>query len=203
MKMRAYFSFTRIKFICYKYSHPDIKSSTTFMKVPLSLLREFLKFDASESEVAETLTLAGLEVDDVRSVGSSFSGVVVAEILSVEKHPSADRLRIAQVFDGTDTLQIVCGASNCRAGIKTALARIGAKLVDKEGKSFQIKKGKLRDVESWGMLCGADELQLGQSEGIIELASDLSPGMDLSTIYADVILELSLTPNLGHCLSIS
>jgi len=172
------------------------------MKVSLSLLKEYLSFEHSPEEIAAVLTLAGIEVDAITSIGSSFSGVVVAEILEVEKHPSADRLRIAKVSDGEQIVQIVCGAPNCRAGIKTALAKIGAQLTDEEGKKFAIKKGKLRDVESYGMLCGADELQLGEGEGIMELSSELGLGIELSTLYSDVIFELSLTPNLGHCLSI-
>lgn len=178
-----------------------LKLRLLFMKVPLSLLREYLNFEQSPSELAEILTLAGMEVDEIRSVGSSFSGVVVAEILEVHKHPTADRLRVALVTDGAQQLQIVCGAANCRPGLKTALARIDAELTDAEGKRFKIKKGKLRDIESWGMLCGADELQLGIGEGIMELDPALPLGTDLATLYSDVILELSLTPNLGHCLS--
>lgn len=172
------------------------------MKVPLSLLKEYLSFEHSPAELEAVLTLAGIEVDGMVSVGSSFSGVVVAEILEVNPHPSADRLRVAVVSDGSEILQIVCGAANCRPGIKTALAKIGAQLTDSEGKSFKINKGKLRGVESFGMLCGADELQLGAGEGIMELSQELILGTSLSTLYSDVIFDLSLTPNLGHCLSI-
>lgn len=148
------------------------------------------------------LIRAGIEVDEIKQVGGAFSGVVVGEILSVIKHPSADRLSIAQVTDGTETVQVVCGASNCRPGLKTAFAKIGASLKEASGKTWTIKKGKLRDVESWGMLCGADELGLGTSPGIMELPSDLAVGLDLSSLYADAILEVSLTPNLGHCMSL-
>lgn len=172
------------------------------MKVPLSLLKTYLPFTCSVAELSQTLIQAGIEVDDVKTVGSSFSGVVVGEVLSVIKHPSADRLSVAQVTDGTETFQVVCGASNCRPGLKTAFAKIGASLTDESGKPFKIKKGKLRDVESLGMLCGADELGLGTSAGIMELAGDLPLGLDLASLYADVVLDVSLTPNLGHCLSL-
>ncbi len=172
------------------------------MKVPLSLLKKYLNFTCTVSELAEVLTRAGIEVDEIKEIGSGFSGVVVAQVLEVAKHPSADRLCVAQVTDGKEQFQVVCGASNCRAGLKTALAKIGAKLRDEKGKVDTIKKGKLRDVESFGMLCAADELGLGTGEGIMELASDLELGKDLAEIYSDTILEVSLTPNLGHCMSL-
>jgi phenylalanyl-tRNA synthetase beta chain len=173
------------------------------MKIPLSWLNEFLTLNISVEKIAEALTLAGIEVEKIETIVPSFEGVVVATVISVQPHPNADRLRVAQVFDGQNELQIVCGASNCRPGIKTALAKIGAKLTDKEGKSFTIKKGKLRDVESFGMLCAGDELGLASGvEGILELSSELKEGVDLASLYRDTVLEVGLTPNLGHCLSI-
>lgn len=172
------------------------------MKVPLSLLRTYVPFTCSVSELSQILVRAGIEVDAIQVVGASFSDVVVGEILSVIKHPSADRLSVAQVTDGAEIFQVVCGASNCRPGLKTAFAKIGASLTDASGKAFKIKKGKLRDVESFGMLCGADELGLGASAGIMELASDLPLGLDLAALYADTVLDIALTPNLGHCMSL-
>jgi len=172
------------------------------MKVPLSWLKEYLNFTHSPQELADILTLSGIEVDGIDAPPLTFTGVVVAKVLETEKHPTADRLVVAKVTDGAEELQIVCGAPNCRAGIKVALAKIGAALTDSAGKTFKIKKGKLRDVESFGMLCGADELGLGTGEGIMELPEAWEIGTDLSTYYSDVILEVSLTPNLGHCMSI-
>src|SRR5581483_30431 len=132
-----------------------------------------------------------------------FSGVVVGEVLETSNHPSADRLKIARVSDGTEEFQIVCAAPNCRTGLKVAFAKIGASLTDADGKTFKIKKGKLRDVESFGMLCAADELGLGTGdEGIMELTDEYIIGTDLAGYYSDVILDVSLTPNLGHCMSI-
>ncbi len=173
------------------------------MKVPLSWLKEYLNFTQSPEELANVLTLAGIEVESIETSPLTFSGIVVGKVLATEKHPSADRLCVARVTDGTEEFQVVCGAPNCRPGIKTAFAKIGAALADEQGKSFKIKKGKLRDVESFGMLCASDELGLGTGhEGIMELSDEFELGKELAAYYSDVILDVSLTPNLGHCLCI-
>ena len=173
------------------------------MKVPLSWLKEYLNFTQSPEELANTLTLAGIEVESIESSPLKFSGVVVGKILATEKHPSADRLCIAKVSDGNEEFQVVCAAPNCRPGLRTAFAKIGSELADEEGKPFKIKKSKLRDVESFGMLCAADELGLGSGqEGIMELSEEFETGRDLAAYYSDIIFEISLTPNLGHCMSV-
>jgi phenylalanyl-tRNA synthetase beta chain len=173
------------------------------MKIPLSWLKEYLPKAATAKEIADILTLLGIEVENVKQLPLPFEGVVIAKIHAASPHPHADRLRVATVFDGNEELQIVCAAPNCRPGIKVALAKIGATLQDEDGKNFKIKKSKLRDVESFGMLCAIDELGLGaKTEGILELDTQLPEGTDLSQLYGDTILEISLTPNLGHCLSI-
>lgn len=173
------------------------------MKVPYSWLKEFIDLNVTPEEVAKTLTLAGMEVDAIEKVGSSFSGVVVGEVLDVEKHPNADKLVVAKVSNGIETFQVVCGAPNCRPGIKTALAMVGATLDDENGGTFKIRQSKLRGVESFGMLCSFEELKLGnESDGIIEFESHIPVGQDVSTLYADAIFEISLTPNLGHCSSV-
>lgn len=173
------------------------------MKVPLSWLKQYVPLSLSEGALAETLTEAGLEVEAVDSTALRFTGVVVAKVLSTAAHPNADRLCVATVFDGTETFQVVCGAPNCRAGLVTAFAKIGAELFDENNKSFKIKKSKLRDVESCGMLCSAEELGLAAAEdGIMELSEDLPLGTDLHSLLADTIIDISLTPNLGHCMSI-
>ncbi len=172
------------------------------MKVPLSWLKEYLSFTQSPQELADVLTLAGIEVEGIEASPLQFSGVVVGKVLETSKHPSADRLTVARVSDGKEEFQVVCGAPNCQAGMKTAFAKIGATLCDETGKSFKIKKSKLRDVESFGMLCAADELGLGSGEGIMELSDAFEIGVDLTSYYSDVILDVSLTPNLGHCMSI-
>jgi len=173
------------------------------MKVPLSWLKEYLPLTQSPAEIANILTLAGLEVEKIETTPLSFEGVVVASVLSTAPHPNADKLKIATVFDGKEELQVVCGDPNCRPGLKVALARIGATLKDEAGKTWKIKKSKLRDVESFGMLCTAQELQLSsEGEGILEFSEDVKIGTDLASLYSDVIFEIGLTPNLGHCLSI-
>jgi len=173
------------------------------MRIPLSWLQEFLPINKTNEEIADILTLAGLEVDAISKTPISFANVVVGEVLEAAQHPDADKLRVAQVSTGKETLQIVCGAPNCRPGIKVAVALVGATLDDPEGKTLKIKKGKLRGVESQGMLCGAEELCLpGDSDGIMELDPELTLGTPLESLYQDTIFEISLTPNLGHCMSI-
>jgi len=176
------------------------------MLVPLSWLKDFLEIPAhvTPQKIAEALTLAGLEVDKVEHASLGFEGVVIGKVLKAEAHPEADRLRVATVTDGTQTYQVVCGAPNCRAGLVTAFARIGAHLTEENGETFKIKKSKLRGVESEGMLCSEKELgfNLESHEGIIELQESLTPGTPLQEIFGDTLFEISLTPNLGHCMSI-
>ena len=170
------------------------------MKIPLSWLKETIALDETAEQIAERLTLAGLEVDSVEPAPLSFEGVVVGEVISTEKHPDADKLQVAQVSDGTQTVQVVCGGANCRPGLKTPFARVGARL---DNGNFKIKKGKIRGVESFGMLCAWVELGLGAEEpGIAELPADATVGQNLAELFGDTILEISLTPNLGHCQSV-
>ena len=141
--------------------------------------------------------MAGLEVDAVESASPDISGVVVGEILSVEQHPDADKLRVCQVAGNGDPVQVVCGAPNARPGIKVPFATVGAKLPG----DFKIKKAKLRGVESFGMLCAQTELQLGDDDdGLWELPVDANVGVDLKD-YLDLddnIIEVDLTPNRGR-----
>ena len=165
-------------------------------------LREWVNPNLSAEMLAEQLTMAGLEVDAVTPVAGSFEGVVVAEIVSAEQHPDADKLRVCTVNAGEETVQIVCGAPNARVGLKAPLARLGAVLPG----NFKIKKAKLRGLESQGMLCAAAELTLSEeSDGLLELASDAPVGQDLRDYLAlnDVTLELGLTPNRADCLGIA
>jgi phenylalanyl-tRNA synthetase beta chain len=171
------------------------------MKISFSLLKQYVNLEKLQaSEIADTLTLLGIEVEGIENEKASFSGVVAAKVESTERHPNADKLTIATVFDGSNFYKVVCGAKNCRPGIKTAFAKIGAVLTD-EDKKIEIKKAKLRDVESFGMLCSKKELGLGDGEGIIELAEDVELGLDLSATI-NPIFDISLTPNLGHCMSV-
>jgi len=177
------------------------------MKVPLSWLKEKIATQLSPTAIGEMLTNVGVEVDSIKPTPLGFEGVVVAKVLSIQPHPQADKLVVAQVSDGSETFQVVCGASNCRAGILTAFAKIGARLTDEKGQTFEIKQTQLRGIDSSGMLCGHDELGVPKGEeqiehGIIELNPSLSVGTNLHTIYGDLIFDVSLTPNLVHCASI-
>lgn len=173
------------------------------MKLPYSWIKECLPTDLPAGRVADILTMLGLEVEGIEMPKMSFEGVVVGKVVKTERHPDAEKLTVAMVSDGKETVQVVCGAPNCREGLLTAFAKVGAVLTDPEGKTFKIKKAKLRGVESNGMLCGADELGLpGDSEGIIELPDDAAVGADLQELYGDAIFEIGLTPNLGHCASL-
>ena len=166
------------------------------MQLPLSWLRQFCPVDLSAEEIAEKLTMAGLEVDRIEDDPLGFTGVVIGEVLEASAHPEAEKLRIARVSDGTDEFQVVCGAANCRKGIKVAFARVGARLGD-----LKIKKAKLRGVESYGMLCAAQELGVGDSgDGIMELEGEV--GTSVESLYGETIIEISLTPNLAHCWSV-
>lgn len=171
------------------------------MKLSLKWLQDYIQLDIPPEEIARLLTSAGLEVESLQKLSNNFEGVVVGEILKVEKHPDADQLSIAQVSDGKESYQVVCAAPNCKVGLKTAFAPIGATLTDPSGAKFKIKKTKLRGVESSGMLCAADELGLTDEvqPGIMELDTNAQVGENLSHIFADTILEIGLTPNLGHC----
>jgi phenylalanyl-tRNA synthetase beta chain len=177
------------------------------MQFPESWLRTFCNPPLNTQELAQLLTMSGLEVEELRPVAPPFSGIVVAEILTAEQHPNADKLRVCTVnAGGAEPLQIVCGAPNARAGIKVPLATIGAELPPGEdGKPFKIGKGKLRGVESFGMLCSARELKLSEEHGgLLELAGDAPVGQNIREHLQldDTLFTLKLTPNLAHALSV-
>lgn len=180
------------------------------MQFPESWLREFCDPPLSTQALADLLTMSGMEVEELRPVAPPFSGIVVAEILTAEQHPQADRLRVCTVaagaFSKDGPLQIVCGALNARAGIKVPLAVVGAELPPGEdGKPFKIGVGKLRGVESFGMLCSARELKLSEDHGgLLELAADAPVGANLREHLKldDTVFTLKLTPNLAHGLSV-
>ena len=177
------------------------------MQFPESWLRTFCDPALSTQQLAETLTMAGLEVEALQPVAPPFSGVVVGEIKAVAQHPNADRLRVCQVDIGAAALlNIVCGAPNARAGIRVPCATVGAELPPgADGKPFLIKLGQLRGVESQGMLCSASELQVSDaSDGLLELAADAPIGENIRAHMQldDTLFTLKLTPNLAHCLSV-
>jgi len=171
------------------------------MKFSEQWLREWVNPSIDTDALVAQVTMAGLEVDSVEPVAGMFSGVVVAEVLEAEQHPNADKLRVCRVNTGTDRVQVVCGAPNARVGIKVAFAQVGAVLPG----DFKIKKAKLRQVESFGMLCSNAELGLSdEHDGIIELAADAPVGIDVRDYLGlnDQIIEVDLTPNRGDCLGI-
>ena len=178
------------------------------MQFSESWLRQYVNPSLDSDALGHAMTMAGLEVEEQHSVAPAFTKIVIAQILSAEQHPDADRLRVCKVDAGTgQELQIVCGAPNARAGIKIPCAMVGAELPPAEagGKPFMIKVGKLRGVESQGMLCSGRELGLGDDhEGILELPGDAPIGKDIRE-YLDLddqIFVIKLTPNKADCLSL-
>jgi len=173
------------------------------MKFSEQWLREWVDPAISTAELAHQLTMAGLEVEAVEAVAGDFSQVVVGEVLQVEPHPDADKLRVCKVNVGEAApLNIVCGAANVRQGMKAPVALVGAVLPG----DFKIKKSKLRGVPSHGMLCSTKELGLSDhAEGLMELPADAVVGEDMRRYLQldDVSIELGLTPNRGDCLSLA
>ncbi|WP_342625003.1 phenylalanine--tRNA ligase subunit beta [Pseudomonas alkylphenolica] len=172
------------------------------MKFSEKWLRGWVNPQVSRDDLVARLSMAGLEVDSVTPAAGQFSGIVVGEVLSTEQHPDADKLRVCQVSNGSETFQVVCGAPNVRPGLKIPFAMIGAELPG----DFKIKKAKLRGVESNGMLCSAAELQISEeNDGLLELAADAPVGEDIR-VYLDLddaSIEIGLTPNRGDCLSVA
>src|ERR1044071_7783565 len=170
------------------------------MLVPESWLRSFCNPPISGQALADRLTMAGIEVEAYEPYGPQFSGVVVGEVLSVEKHPNAEKLTICKVHDGSAALQVVCGAPNVRAGMKAPLAKVGARLP-----GMEIKAAALRGVESHGMLASARELGLSNDHsGLLELPRESKAGTDVRAVLGleDRVMTLKLTPNRADCLSI-
>ncbi len=171
------------------------------MKLSYQWLNEWAQTDLSAAQAGEALTLAGLELDDLEAAGPDLDGVVVGQILTAERHPDADRLRVCQVDVGaSEALGIVCGAPNARAGLKVAVATVGTRLPG----DFKIKKSKIRGVTSLGMLCSGGELGLQDTDGILELGAELPIGQSLKEALAlqDSVLDIALTPNRGDCFSV-
>ena len=172
------------------------------MKISENWLRTWVNPAIDSDTLSNQLTMLGLEVDELSPAAKPFTGVVVGEVLTVVQHPDADRLRVTTVNIGTgEPLQIVCGAPNVREGMKAPVATIGAVLPG----DFKIKKGKLRGIESQGMLCGASEIDLEDKiDGLLELPIDAPVGMDIRE-YLDLddhVIDISITPNRGDCFSI-
>ncbi|NBW51290.1 MAG: phenylalanine--tRNA ligase subunit beta [Betaproteobacteria bacterium] len=177
------------------------------MQFSESWLRTFCNPAITTAQLAETLTMAGLEVEELKPVAPPFTHIVVGEIKEADQHPNADRLRVCKVDVGqAELLNIVCGAPNARVGIRIPCALVGAELPPGEdGKPFLIRVGKLRGVESQGMLCSARELKLSEDHGgLMELPLDAPLGKNIREYLDldDTLFTLKLTPNLAHCLSV-
>ena len=170
------------------------------MKVSANWLKQLVDFKGSIDELSHTLTMAGLEVEEMSPVAPPYEKIVVAEVKTVNPHPNADKLRVTEVDVGAaGLLQIVCGAPNVAVGMRVPCALVGAKLP-----GIEIKEAKLRGVDSSGMLCSARELGLSEDHGgLLELPADAPIGQDIREYLDlnDVYLTLKLTPNRGDCLS--
>ena len=172
------------------------------MNISRKWLSDYIELNCSDEELCARLTAAGIEVEAVESGSPVPAGVVVARIESREPHPGSDHLSVCKVFDGKETLQIVCGAPNCDAGKIVPLATIGTVFHTPEGE-FKIKKSKLRGVESCGMMCSAKEIGVGDDDsGLLILDPALKPGTPLCDLYrSDTKIEVEVTPNRADWLS--
>ena len=174
------------------------------MKISLNWLKEFVELPSKVADLTETLTLAGVEVEGIETHGVAIDKVVVAQILESLPHPNADRLSVCKVDDATGApKQIVCGAKNYKVGDKVPLAQAGAELPGDDGGTFKIKVGKLRGIESQGMMCSGKELGIpADADGLLILPQDARVGAPLSELFpADTILDLEITPNRSDLLS--
>ena len=173
------------------------------MNIPLSWLKDYVDVTIPASELAHRLTMAGVEVGGVEVVGG-WENCYVGEVLRVEPHPNADRLRMCTVNIGREELRVVCGAPNVAAGLKVPFATVGARLFNTHsGKHEALKASRIRGELSEGMICSELELGLGQDHsGIIELPQDAPLGQDLTEYLGDQVLEVEVTPNRLDCLSV-
>lgn len=173
------------------------------MKLPISWLAEYIDIsDLSLEELADRITFAGIEIEDIETVGPCFDKIVAGLVKTCEPHPNSDHLHVCTVFDGEQDFQVVCGAPNCRAGLLTPFAHIGAK-VPENGEV--LKKGKLRGIESFGMLCSAAELCISADHsGIMELPADTKPGTPMEKLYgsSETVFQVEVTWNRSDCLSV-
>ena len=172
------------------------------MRFTLAWLKEYLDFQSSVEELCEKLTSIGLEVEDCKNTKKNLDNFIVSQVEDINQHPNADKLKVCDVNDGNEILKIVCGASNVKKKMKTVLAKVGSKIMVGTENEFKIGKSVIRGVESNGMLCSEEELNLSEvSEGIIELDNDCKVGDQFSNYLSDenIEIEIAITPNRGDC----
>jgi len=174
------------------------------MRVPLRWLRDYVNIGSSPEQLGKRLTLAGLEVTEIRSTAGAWDGIVVGQVVNVGRHPNADRLGLATVDLGTERVTVVCGAPNVSSGQKVPFARVGADLIDgRTGDSVRLKTAKIRGVVSEGMVCAEKELGISDNyDGIMVLPPDAPTGVPLAEYLGDVVLDIDITPNRPDCLSV-
>jgi phenylalanyl-tRNA synthetase beta chain len=174
------------------------------MKVSLKWLRDYVDINLTVGELAGRLTMAGLEVRGIQTTGGAWDNVVVGEVMALDPHPNADRLRLATVNLGIERVTTVCGAPNINIGQKVAFANVGARLMDPHsGETMVLKPAQIRGVASEGMVCSEKELGISEShEGILVLSSDAPIGVPLGAYLGDIVLDLDITPNRPDCLSV-
>ena len=172
------------------------------MKVSLNWLKKYVDLkNISTEEIVSKLTMSGLEVEEYFDQNEKYKNFVVGHVKSKEKHPDADKLTVCKISDGNEDLQVICGASNVEAGQKIVFAPIGSTIPNG---NFKIKKAKIRGVESHGMICAEDELELSDDHsGIMVLDENLEEGTSITEALGlnDVILEIAITPNRPDALS--
>jgi phenylalanyl-tRNA synthetase beta chain len=175
------------------------------MKVPLKWLKEFVDVTLPPPKIAEKLTMAGMEVKDTQIIGGKWENIVIGQIVAVNPHPNADRLRLPTVDLGTGQQTVVCGAPNLKVGDKIAFAYVGAELIDGHTSELtRLKSAKIRGVESSGMVCSEKELGISDShEGIMVLPPDAPVGTPLADYLCDAIFDLDITPNRPDCLCVA
>jgi len=174
------------------------------MKVPLKWLKEYVDITLPPTDLAERLTMAGFESQEIQSTGANWDNILVGQITDINPHPNADRLRLPTVDLGTEQQTVVCGAPNLNIGDKIAFARVGAELIDpRNGKPARLTPATIRGVESSGMVCSEKELSISDShEGILVLPPEAPVGIPLADYMGDIILDLDVTPNRPDCLSV-
>jgi phenylalanyl-tRNA synthetase beta chain len=174
------------------------------MKAPLGWLRDYVDITLPPADLARRLTLAGFEVGEIQAIGGDWENIVVGQIVAIDPHPNADRLRLATVDLGTEKQTVVCGAPNLNVGDRIAFARLGARLTDPHGgQSMTLKTAKIRGVASSGMICSERELGISDShEGIMVLSPEAPLGRPLAECLGDVIFDIDVTPNRPDCLSV-